>query len=72
MDPYQRGYASRMLKPPCTMHGSTVGIVVESKDKKFPKGARILSYAGWVKSGEGFFAHNDHMEQASNFGNLDF
>ncbi len=51
VDPYQRYFANSMLKPPCTMAGSIVGVITESKNKDYPKGARIVSYAGWIKRG---------------------
>jgi len=34
------------------MLGSTVAIVVESKDPKFPVGSRIVTNSGWVKKGK--------------------
>ena len=51
MDPYQR-YFSRSQNPPCTMAGSVVAVVMESKNKEYPKGTRIIAYCGWVKSGK--------------------
>ena len=40
------------MTPPFTMIGNTVAKVVESRDKDFPVGTRIISMLGWVKKGK--------------------
>ena len=47
----QRAYAVRFT-PPFTMIGSAVAKVIQSKDKDFPVGSRIVISHGWVKRGK--------------------
>ncbi len=51
VDPYQR-YMAGSMTPPCTMAGSVVAVITDSRNKDFPKGARVVAYCGWVKRGE--------------------
>lgn len=46
VDPYQRAYNIH-LKVPYQMPGFQVGIVVDSKNPRFPVGARVVSHKGW-------------------------
>jgi len=51
VDPYMRPYTMRMKPPIDPMIGSSVAVVEESKNPKFPKGAIIVILAGWVERG---------------------
>merc|ERR1719422_1697844 len=46
-----RPYTMRMKPPIDPMIGSSVAVVEESKNPKFPKGAIIVILAGWVERG---------------------
>ena len=46
VDPYMRAYTIRMPTG-CTMIGSQVAKIVESKNPKYPVGKRIVGYMGW-------------------------
>ena len=50
VDPYMRPYTARMT-PPFTMIGSSVAVVEESKNGKYPKGTHIVILAGWIERG---------------------
>jgi len=50
VDPYMRPYTARMT-PPITMIGSSVAEVEESLHPGYPRGATIVTYAGWVERG---------------------
>ncbi|KAL0841462.1 hypothetical protein ABMA28_015144 [Loxostege sticticalis] len=46
VDPYQRATAHYM-KVPYDQFGYQVGLVVESKNHKYPKGTKVVSFEGW-------------------------
>lgn len=46
VDPYQRAYHNRSTIP-YPMFGFQVGVVEDSKDPRFPVGARVVSHKGW-------------------------
>jgi len=45
VDPYQRAFVSG---PPVTMIGSSVGIIEESKNAKWPVGSTVVCDMGWI------------------------
>merc|ERR550519_1935467 len=50
MLPYTKGsMTGKGMTPPCTMIGSSVAMVEESRNSKFPKGSSVISNAGWVE-----------------------
>merc|ERR1719361_2323782 len=40
---------TKSMTPPLTMIGSSVALVEESRNSKYPKGSSVISYAGWVE-----------------------
>ncbi|KAL0841461.1 hypothetical protein ABMA28_015143 [Loxostege sticticalis] len=46
VDPFQRGTA-HFMKVPYDQYGYQVGVVVESKNLKYPKGTKVASFEGW-------------------------
>ncbi|KAL0841450.1 hypothetical protein ABMA28_015132 [Loxostege sticticalis] len=46
VDPFQRGVA-HLLEVPYDMFGYIVGTVVDSKNLKYPKGTKVVSFEGW-------------------------
>lgn len=48
VDPYMLPYTKSMT-PPLTMIGSSVALVEDSRNSKYPKGSSVISYAGWVE-----------------------
>ena len=49
-DPYQK-LLSGALKTPCTMMGSVVARIIQSKNEKFPTGSMVVSNHGWILRG---------------------
>lgn len=48
VDPYMLPY-TKSMSPPMTMIGSSVALVEESRNSKYPAGSSVISYAGWVE-----------------------
>lgn len=46
VDPYLRAYNGRMALP-YDQFGFQVGLVLESKDPRFPEGSKVVSHKGW-------------------------
>ena len=49
-DPYQKLF-SGALQTPCTMMGSLVAKVTQSKNEKYPTGSVVISNHGWILRG---------------------